>query len=123
MTPSGEVRNSLAEGTPAFRLWTEAELPTDWRQAVARPGYGSHFYVAKELPDTPWGRCYYAWAIRELERLLRDSNALPVMVSSMFDFRGVDAAQRRADAAECLRSLAATGKPPAHFATVMEEQR
>lgn len=98
MPPSGEVRNSLAEGTPAFRPWTKDELPTDWRQAVARPGYGSHFFVAVELPDTHWGRCYYAWAIRELERLPRNSNALPVMVSSMFDF-------------------------PAHFATVMEEQR
>jgi hypothetical protein len=115
-----EVRGSLAEGTPAFRLWTEAELPAEWRQAVARPGYGSHFFVAVELPDTPWGRCYYAWAIRELEGLPSDSGVLPVMVSSMFDFRGVGAAQRRTDAAECLRALAATGKPPAHFVTVME---
>ena len=89
---------------------------------MARPGYKSQFYVAVELPDTPWGRCYYAWAVQQLQALPEDSSALPVMVSSMHDFRGVGADQRRADAAECLRALLATGKPPAFFATVMQER-
>ena len=107
-------RPSLAEGFPEFRLWHRDELPEEWRQIYASPGY-----VAVELPDTPWGRQYHAWAVKELEKEMTDDTALPVMLTSMKDFRGENAEQRKQSAAEVLQCLAGHGKPPPFFARIM----
>ena len=109
-----EVKDRLADGAPPFSLWKRSELPAEWRRSCS----AGQLYVALELPDTPWGRTYYRWACRQLEAS-SDEN-LPVMLASMHDFRGEDEHGRRVSAAMCLRSLLATGKPPAHFARILE---
>ena len=109
-----EIKDRLADGAPAFSLWKRSELPAEWRRSCT----AGQVCVALELPDTPWGRTYYKWACLQLE-VPSDEN-LPVMLASMYDFRGEDEHGRRASAAMCLRSLLATGKPPAHFARILE---
>ena len=63
-----------------------------------------------ELPDTPWGRAYYGWAIGVLAELPVDDTRVGVMLSSMANFR--EPQDSRLEAARCLRSLLEAGRPP-----------
>ena len=126
-------QNSLAPGTPEFQLWKFSDLPRawkkepdneQWREAAtelkvpisqAKEMLVSMVWV--ELPDTPWGWMYYTWAKRELERQSKLGEFVGVTLVSMHNFRephsnGSDA---RTEAANCLRCLLETGKPPQHF--------
>ena len=105
---------SLGEGRPVFSLWTRNDLTDEW-QADA----GS--YIAVELPDSPWGRAYYHWAISQLSQLGENTNFLPVMLASMADFRGLPEPERQVATGNCLQSLLETGKPPKHFARIMRQ--
>ena len=103
-TSAEPVRNSLADGCPAFGLLSREDLPERWRALPPTARLGV------EVPDTPWGRTYYAWAVAELARAPTDTDNLGVMLTSMADFRAPGDA--RAEAARCLRALLETGKPP-----------
>ena len=102
----GPTEESLRPGAAPFRLLRKADLPSKWQPIPARN-------IGIELPDTPWGRTYFAWATRELRR--REASAeeeeLPgVMLVSMANFREPD--EPRAAATQCLRTLLAEGRPP-----------
>jgi len=56
-----EPEDRLAEGSPGFSLWKRSELPSEWRRSCS----AGQVCVAIELPDTPWGRAYYASLWRE----------------------------------------------------------
>jgi hypothetical protein len=137
------VQDSLAAGTPKFKLWKTAELPFEWaaepddRQwaEAARQLGNSTVRMAKsrlqacvvlELPDTKWGRSYYFWALKELETKPA-GEFLQCMLTNMHDFRGPHEPEQtpgtipsgaRFAAARCLQELLLTGKPPGHFARV-----
>ena len=117
----GSQRSSLAPDSPAFQLWRRSELPAEWRsRSVVTPT--RQIAVALELPDTPWGRSYYGWACERLASETEATDFIPVMLTSMHDFRGLpDERGRRQAAADCLRSLIESGKPPPHFARILEE--
>ena len=118
-----EVRDSLGEGCPVFSLWTRDDLTDEWladsRSYIAGNFPGS--YIAVELPDSPWGRAYYHWAVSQLSQLGDNTVILPVMLASMADFRGLAEPERQAASAECLQSLLQTGRPPKHFARIMRQ--
>ena len=103
-TSADPVRNSLADGCPAFGLLSREDLPEQWRALPPTARLGV------EVPDTPWGRTYYAWAVAELARAPTDTDSLGVLLTSMADFRAPGDA--RAEAARCLRVLLETGKLP-----------
>ena len=63
-----------------------------------------------EVPDTLWGRIYYAWAVAELARTPTDTDKLEIMLTDKADFRAPGNA--RVEAARCLCALVETGKPP-----------
>ena len=118
-----EVRDSLGEGRPVFSLWTRDDLTDEW---LADPGsyIAGNFpgsYIAVELPDSPWGRAYYHWAVSQLSQLGENTGVLPVMLASMADFRGLPEPERRAAAAECLQSLLQAERPPKHLARIMRQ--
>ena len=107
-TSAEPVRKSLAEGTPLFGLWRRADLSERWTRVPLT------FGLAVEVPDTPWGRAYYYWAISELDQQgpvpEAGSEVLGVMLTSTSEFRAPGDA--RAESARCLRALLEIGKPP-----------
>ena len=112
-----EPKDRLGEGTAPFRLWWQEDLPSVWRQYST----DNHICVAVEIPDVPWGRAYYSWACRQLEAMAGSSGAVPVMLASMEDFRDhQDRDKRTAAARECLHALLQDGRPPQHFARILE---
>ena len=101
----GPITDSLGPATAPFRLLRKADLPDKWQTIPVKS-------IGIELPDTPWGRAYFAWATRELS--LRQDTAegkdCPgVMLVSMANFRELQ--DFRAAAARCLRTLLAEGRP------------
>ena len=112
---AGEQRDRLGEGTAPFTLWRSGDLPPEWAQHFAV----GHAYVAVELPDTPWGRAYYGWACAQLGLESAGTDAVPVMLASMHDFRGLpEHAQRIQEARNCLQALLGSGRPPQHFVRI-----
>ena len=100
--PTDAVHPSLGPDTAPFRLLQQTDLPDRWRAiSVER--------LAVELPDTPWGRAYYAWAVNKLREMEAGSGPA-VMLVSMANFREPLCA--RAEAAACLRCLLVRGTPP-----------
>ena len=91
--------------------WKVEELPVEWRITHMHPDTK---YVAVELPDTPWGIAYYRWFCNEFDD---DASGVGCMVVNMVDYNG--GSNQREQAAECLRSLLQTGKPPANFVRVL----
>ena len=88
------VPSSLGPGTPSFRLWRFSELPEEWQrgpgqsqlaiaaESTSIPVHALDCYTAVELPDTGFGRHYYAWAVQQLEAASSRSGLLPVMLSA-----------------------------------------
>ena len=98
--------SSLGLGMAPFRLLRKDDLPACWRPIPVNS-------IGIELPDTPWGRAYFAWATGELRRIEDDPDnaGYPgVMLVSMANFREPGAPKTAA--AQCLRSLLAEGRPP-----------
>ena len=106
-----DVANSLRPGAPPFGAWQVDELPAEWRTILMHPDTS---YGAVELPDTPWGIAYYRWFCSEFDD---DAHSVGCTVVNMADYNG--GSNQRQQAADCLRSLLQTGKPPAHFVRVL----
>ena len=109
------IRDRLAEGLPPFQLLKKSDLEPRWRRIS-----GSR--LAMELPDTPWGRAYYSWAVEKLaaQPTSEADPFLGCMLSSMANFREPDSSHR--EAARCLRSLLEDGVPPRdHVAQILNE--
>ena len=117
----GFRRNSIAPDLSDFQRWLRNELPAEWRSTSVVTST-RQIAVALELPDTPWGRTYYGWACERLASETEATDVIPVLLTSMYDFRGLlDERGRRQAAADCLRSLIESGRPPPHFARILEE--
>ena len=127
----GITPNSLGPVFAVFSLWKYSELPAEWRRDPSRSQLGHaarsmdipepelECYTAVELPDTPWGRQYYSWAVAELETVDAESGFLPVMLVAQEDYRGLaDSAERRRVMEELLDALLLAGKPPGVFTKV-----
>jgi len=105
-SPDGPTESSVGPGTAPYRLLCKADLPDIWQPIPVKN-------IGIELPDTPWGRSYYAWAIRELrlrENIAGSEEVPGVMLVSMANFREPEDA--RAAAVMCLQTLLAEGRPP-----------
>ena len=112
-----DPRDRLGEGTAPFTLWKRGDLPPVWAQHFT----DSHICVSVELPDTPWGRAYYSWACNQLGLQTAGTDAVPVMLTSMYDFQGLpEHSQRIHEARNCLQALLETGRPPQHFARLLD---
>ena len=115
-SPDGPTECSVGPGTAPYRLLCKADLPDIWQPIPVKS-------IGIGLSDTPWGRSYYAWAIRELR--LRESIAgseeVPgVMLVSMANFREPEDA--RAAAVMCLQTLLAEGRPPRdHVVQILQQ--
>ena len=129
------VPNSLGPGSPSFKLWRFSELPEEWQRgpgqaqlanAAGNTGIPVHAvacYTAVVLPDTGFGRHYYAWAVQQLEAASSGADLLPVMLSAQDDYRGLaDRAARMQEMEVLLQALLLTGKPPAHFTKVFSRR-
>jgi hypothetical protein len=110
-SPDGPTESSVGPGTAPYRLLRKADLPEIWQPIPIKN-------IGIELPDTPWGRSYFAWATREL-RLRENSSAARgagsedapgVMLVSMANFR--EPGDARAAAILCLQTLLSEGRPP-----------
>ena len=104
-SPDGPTESSVGPGTAPYRLLCKADLPDIWQPIPVKS-------IGIELPDTPWGRSYYAWAIRELrlrENIAGSEEVPGVMLVSMANFREPENA--RAAAVMCLQTLLAEGRP------------
>ena len=115
------MQNQSGGGGVPFQLIKTSEIPADWHlpprretlEHVARV-YGEspeniEPIVVVELPDYSWAWNYARWS-RTDENQLPD--AVPVVVTSRDDFRGLASEQsRRGLAVETLRCLVETGKP------------
>ena len=117
----GSQRNSIALDLPAFQLWRRSELPAEWRStSVGTPT--RQIAVALELPDTPGGRTDYGWACERLTSEPEATYVIPDLLTSRYDFRGLrDERGRRQAAADDLRNLIESGKPPPHLARLLEK--
>ena len=110
--PNAAVHPSLGPDTAPFRLLQRADLPDRWRAIPVDR-------LAVELPDTPWGRAYYAWAVSKLEDMEPGSGPA-VMLVSMANFREPLCAST--EAAACLRCLLDRGTPPpGHILQIVHE--
>ena len=93
-------------------------MPLAWHNSQGR---GSTRFVAVELPDTPWGRSYYALVCQQLFAVENHAERVPCMLCSMADFRGPEQGAKSATA-DCLRSLLTRGRPPLHFARFLDQE-
>ena len=76
-------------------------------------------YVAVELPDMPWGHAYHAWFAANYSVADFKEYACTCVVN-MHDYN--EGNMRHERAAEVLRSLLQTGKPPAHFMRLIQPE-
>ena len=104
------IRPSLRPDTAPFRLLQRGDLAQVWQDLP------DSCWLAIELPDTPWGRSYYRWAVEALGHEGRDPQpgGLGVLLASIYDFRNfVDfPGDAHREAGRCLQSLLVDGTPP-----------
>ena len=106
--------------TADFAAWKVDELPEVWLRPVPRealeqaaraldvPAAKLQPYTALELPDFPW-----AWEVWHHANFGNDPSYVRVILTARDSFRGEeDAAARHKMAADALRALVETGKPP-----------
>ena len=115
-SPDGPTESSFGPGTAPYRLLCKADLPDIWQPIPVKS-------IGIELHDMPWGRRYYAWAIRELrlrENIAGSEEVPGVMLVSMANFREPEDA--RAAAVMCLQTLLAEGRPPReHVVQILQQ--
>ena len=103
-------------------------MPEEWLRPVTQealehaarvlevPAAKLHPCTALELPDFPWAWLYEAW---HRTNFGNDPSYLHVMLTARDSFRGEkDAAARNRMAADALRALVETGKPPPFFTRI-----
>ena len=118
----------LGSHTADFVAWKVAELPEEWLRPVTQealehaarvleaPAAKLHPCTALELPDFPWAWHYEAWHHTNFGN---DPSYLHVVLTARDSFRGEeDAAARDRMAADALRALVETGKPPPFFTKI-----
>ena len=76
-------------------------------------------FVAVELPDRPWGHAYHAWFASNYTVSDFGEYAATCVVN-MQDYNGGN--MQREHAAEVLRFLLETGKPPPHFLRILKPE-
>ena len=117
--------NQLIEGSADFALLTEADLPEVWLQDVdegfqrdAAEQMGLRFdqvcpCVVVEVPDLPW-----AWKYQQWSQDVSVPGALPIMVTSLSEFRGGHSWGSGDAVVDCFWSLVMSGKPAPFFARI-----
>ena len=98
------VQSSLGPETAPFRQWKRSDLSAAWQALPASA------WLAIELPDMPWGRAYYWWAVEQNGTAPPTGDDIGVMLVNMQDYRHPD--DPRAEAMRCLRALLHDGRPP-----------
>ena len=114
--------------TAEFVAWKVSELPEVWLQPVTQealehaarelevPAASLQPYTVVELPDFPWAWRYEAW---HRSKFGDDPSYVRVLFTARDNFRGEEeATARRRVAADALRALVETGKPPPLFSRV-----
>ena len=110
------VPASLGPGRPVFQAWKLAEIPSEWQATLRHP---ETLYVGVELPDMPWGHVYNNWFTANFTAADRDTIAAVVVVN-MVDYHGGEG--QRQQAAEVLKYLLETGKPPPDFMRILKRE-
>ena len=110
------VPASVYPTAPPFQAWKLSELPEAWKQSLREP---NTMFIAVELPDRPWGHAYHAWFASNFSVTDFDEYAA-VCVVNMKDYNNGNMQIERA--AEVLRSLLETGKPPPHFLRILKQE-
>jgi hypothetical protein len=77
-------------------------------------------WVAVELPDRPWGHAYHAWFASNYT-VADFKEYTPTCVVNMQDYNGGN--KQKENAAEVLRFLLETGKPPPHFLRILHPEK
>ena len=110
------VPASLGPGRPVFQAWKLSEMPSEWQATLMNP---ETQYVGVELPDMPWGHVYNNWFTANCTAADRDTWAAVVVVN-MVDYHGGEGQKQQA--AEVLKYLLETGKPPPDFVRILKTE-
>ena len=110
------IPGSLHPGGPPFQAWKLSELPDEWKKSLQDP---NTLFIAVELPDMPWGHAYHAWFASNYTVSDFGEYAATCVVNMQDYHEGI---QRNEHAAEVLRSLVQTGKPPPHFLRILKPE-
>ena len=123
-----DVSGRLGLHTADFVAWTVAELPEEWLRPVQQvaleqaareldaPADKLQPCAVLELPDSVWAWRYEVW---HRTNFGSDPSYVRVMLTPRDNFRGEESAVvRRRMAADALRALVETGKPPPFFTRV-----
>ena len=115
---------SLGDGTAAFRVWRQSDLPTEWQvplddgqlqqaaNSIGLPASNIQSYIAIELPDYPWAWQYVRWHEQtDHQQVPGDAVILPIVVARPNFRQPCDEEEAREATADCLRGLLHHGRP------------
>ena len=106
------VPTSVYPGGPPFQAWKLEE----WKKSLDEP---NTMFIAVELPDRPWGHAYHAWFASTFSVEDFDTYAA-LCVVNMQDYK--NGRMQIESAANVLRSLLETGKPPPDFLRILKKE-